>query len=177
MRKILALPASLLLLVSVAGCYQGPNAATTTQLETGNGIKIQAGELQIEATKVIAGNAGTDKATVAATIVNPLGPTDRLTKVTVNGIEATLTPEEIEIKPESSVPLNGRSETRADLAGLEAQPGEYVDIVFTFATNGVHEAEVLLVPPTGYYLPFAPAGTTPEPTPTFDLPGVEEEGE
>ena len=179
MRRSLAVPAAIAIALSLGGCYQGMNANTTVQGETTNGTKLEADSITIVAATVIAGNADTGKATVTAGIVNGdvMGDTDTLTRIEVDGIRATMEPRTVEILPGGRIQIGAEGDVIAEVRGMTAMPGEYVSISFTFAKSGTAVAETLVVPPAGYYLPDAPAGTTPEPTPTFDLPGTKEEGE
>lgn len=179
MRRSLAVPAAIAIALSLGGCYQGMNANTTVQGETTNGIKLEAEDITIVAATVIAGNAGTGKAAVTAGVVNvdPVGETDTLTRIEVDGTRAVMEPRTVDIDPGGRIQIGAEGDVLAEVRGLRAQPGEYVTISFTFEKSGTASGETLVVPPAGYYLQDAPAGTTPEPTPTFDLPGTEEEGE
>ena len=168
MKRIYLLPLPLVLAAALTGCHQGFNAATTVQDETGNGIELQAGDLQIEAVTIVAGEAGR-AGSVTAVIVNNGTEADELRSITVEGKPADISPANAELAAQSSVSVRTGGDVTADVPLGQAVAGEFVEVTFVFANNGEATDDVLIVPPTGYYssaAPAAPGSATESPAPT-----------
>jgi hypothetical protein len=169
-KKIYLLPLPLVLVAALSGCYQGQGAATGLQDETGNGIEMRAGDLQVESVTVVAGELG-QAGSVTAVIVNSGTTPDTLRSITVDGKPAVVAPADTRIEPQSSVTVR----TGGDVAALvplgQRVAGEFVDVTFLFTSSGEASDQVLIVPPIGYYSSVAPAlpgaaAKTPAPSPT-----------
>lgn len=173
-RRWLAAAGAAALVGSLGGCFQGPNASTSTQQESGNGSVIEVGPITMQAVTVVAGNTGSGAATLTATMVNADGPLDRLEAVEIDGRPGQLEPTPIEAPAGGSAKIGESGDGVVIFAGVSKAAGEYADVTFTFAQAGEVTAPVLIVPPVGFYEGAAPAGTTPEPRPTFDVHGGEE---
>ena len=171
MKRIYALSIPLLLAATLTGCTQGMIANTTMQGETGNGVKMAAGDIQIESVTIVAGEDGSGVGAISAVLVNGSDQADVLQSISVGGREATLTPAPVPVGPGESVAIASQSQVRAQ-ADLDAVAGDFVEVSFEFGVNGAATHEVLVVPPVGYYEPFAPLGPEPiqppqvEPTPS-----------
>lgn len=173
--KLHLLPLPLLLIAVLSGCHQGMTTNTTSQDETGNGIEMVTGELQIESVTVVAAEDDSGDAAVSAVIVNGSADADRLTSITVEGRQAVLTPSDAEIPAGAAVSVATGGAITAVVTGITAQAGEFVEVTFRFGTNGSASDEVLVVPPVAFYEDYAPQAAptpqpepepTPEPTPT-----------
>lgn len=162
MKSIFRLSIPVVLVVALAGCHQGPNASTTTQDETGNGIAMVAGELQMESVTIVAGKQGKLGA-LSAVVVNTGSAADRLDSIFIGDKPARLDPDGIEIGPQSSVAIATGRELSAQAPLGSAKPGEFVEVTFQFANSGSATEQVLIVPPVGYYETVAPKAPTASP--------------
>lgn len=143
-------------LLSVTGCFNGPNATTTMQatMNTGNGVQAQQGAIRIEnATVVKSPEAG--EATLLVRLVNDGPQPDALTFATVNGQAAEIIAADatsaVELAPGSSTSFGWESDLRIDVGVLDAEVSTYVPIELGFATAGLASMSVLVVPQSGYY--------------------------
>ena len=172
-RRRLVAAAALLLVPSLGGCWQGSDATTSLQDETGNATIAEAGSVTVQALNVVAGNTGSGQAALTTTLINPLGPTDTLEAVTVDGAAGELSGP-IEVPGGGTVFIGTDQDQQVDFTGFSTPAGEYAEITMSFAAAGEVTVPVLVVPPVGFYEPVAPADTTPEPRPTVDVHGGEE---
>lgn len=143
-------------LVALTGCFNGPNATTTTQagMNTGNGVQAQQGDIRIENATVVKSLDGSE-ATLLVRLVNEAPATDVLTFASVNGQPAELiipgAAEGIELLPGSSTSFGWESDLRIDVGALDAEVSTYVPVELGFATAGLASMSVLVVPQSGYY--------------------------
>lgn len=150
---LVLLPVSL---VALTGCFNGPNATTTTQagMNTGNGVQAQQGDIRIENATVVKSLDGSE-ATLLVRLVNEAPATDVLTFASVNGQPAELiipgAAEGIELLPGSSTSFGWESDLRIDVGALDAEVSTYVPVELGFATAGLASMSVLVVPQSGYY--------------------------
>lgn len=163
MKRIYRLSIPVVLVAALSGCYQGQNANTTIQDETGNGIAMVAGDMEMESVTIVADDEGTF-GTVSADVVNSGVVADRLEAILVNGQEAALDPEGIEIAPQTGVSVEPNGDLRAEVPLGSARPGEFVEVTFRFAASGDASDLVLIVPPVGYYESVAPQAPSASPT-------------
>ncbi len=161
MKRIYLLPLPVLMAAALAGCHSGQDANTTMQDETGNGIKMEAGAMQVASVTIVAGDEGSGVGAVSAVLVNNGMEPEELVSITVAGDEAELTPGEVVVEAGSSVPIASNAEVQAEVP-LDALAGEFVEVAFLFGSAGVASDDVLVVPAIGYYEPYAPAGATDE---------------
>lgn len=162
MKRTYLLPASVALALMLAGCGQSvtanSTANTTAQRETGNGITMVAGAIEVESVTIVAGDDGSGRGAVSAVVVNGSDQVELLVSITVAGVEATLTPAEVPIAPGTAVPIASNGVVRAEV-DLDVEAGDFVEVAFAFSDSGIASDQVLIVPPIGYYEDFAPAGT------------------
>lgn len=155
MKRIYRLSVPVVLMVALAGCHQGMNASTTIQGETGNGSQLEAGDIEIEAVTIVAGERGQVGA-LSAVVVNSGNTADRLESVLIEGRPAALNPDGIDLPAQKSVNVSSEGEMTAQAPLGDARPGQYVQVTFRFAKSGDAESPVLIVPPVGYYESVAP---------------------
>ena len=161
MKRTYLLPVAVLLSGALAGCGQGTNANTTIQDETGNGIVIEAGAKTVASATVVADDEGSGRGAVSAVIVNGATEAEALEAITVDGIDAELTPSDVTIEAGESVQVSTIGDVQAEV-DLDVPAGAFVDVEFVFSDSGIAAERVLVVPAVGYYEDFAPAGTTGE---------------
>ena len=176
MKRTYLLPIAVLLSGALAGCGQGMNANTTIQDETGNGIVIEAGTMTVASATVVAGDEGSGRGAISAVIVNGATEAETLDAITVDGIDAELTPSEVTIEAGESVPVSTIGDVQAEF-DLDVPAGAFVDVEFVFSDSGIAAESVLVVPPVGYYEDFAPTGTTGESAAEDEEPGQGDGGE
>jgi hypothetical protein len=163
-KRIHLLPVGLLLVGALAGCHQGQNANTTIQGETGNGAGAEVGALQVAAARVVAGQQdGT--AALTATVLNAGAEADALEGAAIAGSAAVLLPDPIELPPGARVAIGTTRDQRVQFSGLQARAGQFVDLTLQFARGGDVEVQVLIVPPVGFYEPYAPDADSTAPAP------------
>jgi hypothetical protein len=163
-KRTYLLPAAVALGLALTGCGQSvtanSTANTTAQSETGNGITMVAGDIEVESVTIVAGDEGSGRGAVSAVVVNGSDQLEALESITVDGVEATLLPATVPIEPGTSVPIATNSTVRAEV-DFDAEAGQFVEVAFLFSESGVARDQVLIVPPIGYYEDFAPPGTRP----------------
>lgn len=159
--RIAAVGLVAVLLPGLAGCHSGMDAATNVQQASGDGVEVKSGAIAVNALTLVAGNEGSGKAALLGTVFNNGAAADRLVGVTADGIAATLTPADVEVKPNGSVDIQTGKTAQAEFTGFKAQAGQYVPVALKFQQAGELTAQVLIVPPTGFYADAAPKGTTP----------------
>ncbi len=154
----LLLPAAVL---PLTGCFNGPDATTTTQaaMNSGNGVQAKQGDIRIEnATVVLTDEPGT--ATLVVRLINVGLEPDRLTYATINGQQADFLVADdsmdvasgVEVTPGQSVGFGYDSDLYISvLEGFDAEVSTYVPLELGFATAGLASMSVLTVPATGYY--------------------------
>lgn len=161
MKRTYLLPVALLLSGALAGCSQGVNANTTIQDETGNGIAIEAGPIKVASATIVAGDPGSGRGSVSAVVVNRSLEPETLDAIEVDGVAATLSPSSVTIEPNRSILVATNGDVTAEV-DLEVEAGEFVELQLEFSESGYAVEQALVVPPVGYYLDYAPAGTTGE---------------
>ncbi len=147
-----------LLVLPVAGCYQGSGKTVSHQEPTGNGTYLTVSDtLQIENLVVVSGGQTSKAGSVVLTLVNNGDTADALAEVQVSGAPATVRPVPITVAPSTAVAIGGTSSNQVQVEDLATPAGSYAKVVLKFQRAGVVNADVLVVPPTGFYEPYAPA--------------------
>jgi len=127
---------------------------TTVQSEdlTGNGVQAQVGNIRAENLTLVLGPEGTSSATLITRIVNGnQDETDRLIGVQIAGIPAEITGKEVELDPGTSTGFGFESDLWINAEKFTADVSTYVPVALQFERSGIAQAEVLVVPPLGYY--------------------------
>lgn len=164
MKRIHLLPAAVLVVAGLTGCHQGQNANTTVQGETGNGVLLAVGPLEVAGTRIVAGEREGSGA-MTATIVNAGADADVLESVSVDGVEGVLAPGAIEVAAGQTAAIGTPKANQVQFTGLPAAAGQWVEVTLRFAKSGDATGQVLVVPPLGFYEPFAPAEAAATPAP------------
>lgn len=177
--RLVAVGLTAVLLPGLAGCWSGPQAATTVQSASGDGTQVTTADITIDSATIVAGDPGSGKAAFLGTVFNPTDTEDELLSIVAGGVTAKMTPEPVPVRSLEAVPIQTGRPVSADFAGLTAAAGEYVEVSMTFRNAGEQTFTALIVPPSGFYVEAAPEGTTPVPVKTNNdtrLHGSEGEG-
>ena len=145
----------------LAGCWQGFGASTTMQnsMNSGNGTQEIVGSLRVENATIVRDEAG--RASLVMAVFNQGDAADTLTAVTVDG--QPLAAPAVTIEPGSFATFGYGAEgapveNALLMDGLATPAGSYSTVSLNFTTNGIAEFTSLVVPDTGYYEGYVPAG-------------------
>ena len=141
------------LTLTLTGCFNGPNASTNMQSVqlTGNGVQVQAGDIRAENLTLVAGPDGSASATLIMRVTNQDLEADNLLAALIDGVPAFITGDVVELLPNQSVGFGYESDRWINSYEFDAPPSTYVPVALQFERSGIVEANVLVVPPTGYY--------------------------
>ncbi len=145
-----AFAASSLLLT---GCFNGPGATTNMQSGqlTGNGVQAQVGSVRAENLTLVDGPEGSRSATLIMRIVNGDPEPDNLLGVLIDNVPAYVTGEVVQLPPNQSIGFGYEADLWVSSYDFTADVSTYVPVALQFERAGIVEAEVLVVPPAGYY--------------------------
>jgi len=153
-----SLAAALLLVPALASCYQGQNAGTTTQQASGSGTQAQVGEVWIAQLTLVTDEANSGDATLIGSIVNRGTEADTVDVITADGQQVALTPSPVDVPGGQTAQLG--EDVEASVSGMDAAAGQFVDVNVIFGASGAVDISVPVVPPVGFYEPYAPADTS-----------------
>lgn len=157
LRSIYVAAAGLTLLsLALTGCYNGQQATTNVQATqpSGNGNTLRAGQITVDNATAVQDEAG--NATILMRITNQGLESDTLIAAAVGEQPATITPGPVEIAPGESISFAWDATHFVNLPGLNATMSSYVPLGLQFATAGITETDILVVPPTGIYAGILP---------------------
>jgi hypothetical protein len=148
--------------VALSGCYNGPDATTTTMASanTGNGVDQLQGNIQIDDATVVLGPEGSGSGTIVVRLVNVGAEPDALTYATINGLPADIIVADDSVSPGSPIELAPGTSTGFGYdsdnyltvqSGLDVPMSSYVPIELGFREAGLAKMQVLTVPQAGYY--------------------------
>lgn len=157
-RAATLLVAVLVSVPALAGCFNGPGATTTMQatMNTGNGVEVTLGALNVENLTVVLGPEGSGSATLITRITNTGAEPDRLTFASVDGVGALITGDTVELAPGASVSFGYEADRWINVYEFASAVSTYVPVQLGFEQAGLLTANVLTVPPTGIYAGIAP---------------------
>jgi hypothetical protein len=168
---VLAVTAGVLL---SAGCGAGFDATSTEPYAPGDGILADSGDLRVINALVVAGDDG--RGVVSATVVNRGGRDDTLTGVT--SPDATIDVDDsLDLPAGGVITLGGAGEDTEStvVTGLDKEPGETIELKFTFSRTQPVTLRTLVVEATGDYATVTPSpSATPTPTPSSPSPSPSE---
>jgi hypothetical protein len=118
--------------VALAGCGSNINAQTQEWYDATDGVNNSADSTLdgMASRSVVVVSDGTD-ATVVGTFVNTGVDTDGVASITVDGEDATITGD-LEVEPDESVRLGPPGEARAQVDGVDLDPGLTTEVEITF---------------------------------------------
>ena len=142
----------------LAGCFNGPDATTTTQssMNSGNGTQQIVGDLRIENATLITGPEGSASGTLITTLVNTGREHDHLVGLTINGVPAYITPGAGELAPSAAVNFGYDSDFWLNTYDLIIASSAFVPVTMQFERAGTTSFSVLSVPAVGSYEGIAP---------------------
>ena len=149
------------LVLSLAGCFNGQQATTNVQATqaSGDGVSGRAGNMLVNNATLVLGPAGSKSATLIMTISNVGTADDSLERVAIAGAQGTLVPAQIPVAPNSSASFGYVGAAHSvNTAGFETAASVYVPVTLTFKTSGTLTLSVLTVNADGIY-----SGITPGP--------------
>lgn len=127
--------ASLALVLALAGCGAGRNAATLRPYTPTDGVQGSAQSIKVRDVVLVSLPDGTG--VVVATAVQTGSAQDRITGIIVNGKPASVVPASPLLVENDPIRFAGdTANASADIPGLNAVPGTLVKIEFTFLTSG-----------------------------------------
>lgn len=150
-----------LLVLPLAGCYQGAGMTISDQAPTGNGTYLTVSDtLQIQNLVVVAGADPSKSAAIVLTVLNTDDVAEGITEVQVSGAAAQVSPSPIAVPAGGKAEIGGTSANQVQAAKLTTPTGSYASVVLKFQRGGVVSTKALVVPPTGFYEPYAAKSTT-----------------
>jgi hypothetical protein len=127
--------ATIALVLALAGCGAGRNAATLKPYTPTDGVQGTAQSIKVRDVVLISLPDGTG--VLVATAVQTGSLQDRITGIAVNGKPASLSPASPLLVQNSPTRFAGdTANASADIPGLNATPGTLVKIEFTFQSSG-----------------------------------------
>lgn len=150
-RSRLCATAAFLAVPALAGCATNFSATTDQVYIPGRGVDDRSSEVDVLAAVVVAPETGVG--TLSATLVNNRSDRgDELVGVTIDGAPATISDEDgaTELGPLGSAQLSDAA--TVTITGGSFEPGQFVEVVFTFASAESVAFEIPVVPNTREYV-------------------------
>jgi hypothetical protein len=148
---------SLISLVALTGCYQGIDATVNSQGPTGNGTDVSSAtnpNLGVQDATIVIESGKPGPGSLIFSLVNTGTTPDTLKSVVTDpGSSVTVPSGGIPVAPKSTVIVGQTGDPKVTINGINTAPSSFVKVTFTFEKAGSVDAEVLTVPPTGYYAP------------------------
>lgn len=131
------------LVLTLAGCGAGKDAATLKPYTPTDGVQGSAQSIKVRDVVLVSMPDGTG--VIVGTIVQTGSAQDRLTGITVDGKPASVVPTSLALAQNAPIRFAGDSaNASADIPGLNATPGTLVKIEFTFETSGTLTLDVVV---------------------------------
>ena len=163
MKKFAVIATVLVSVLALTGCgASGAGAPTRNIKQVTDGVEAQSGSVYIRDFLLVAQPDGS--AAIVGTFINEESTTNSLTGITVGGINATLSSPLFDLPQNTPVIFSGDSaNATGTVPGLNATPGDRVDVVVSFAKSPSVKLSALVRAKSDY---FASVGGTPAPSPT-----------
>jgi hypothetical protein len=127
----------------LTGCGAGPDAQTRLISQVTDGIEANIGDLRMVNVLLVAQPDGS--AVLVGTVVNNGTKNDRISAITANSVDATLTPFAPALNIGGKAVFSGDSANAiAVFPGLDAKIGDRVTVEFTFSASGKLKVDVLV---------------------------------
>ena len=134
----------------LTGCGAGPDAQTRLISQVTDGIEANIGDLRMVNVLLVAQPDGS--AVLVGTVVNNGTKTDRISAITANSVDATLTPFAPALNIGGKAVFSGDSANAiAVFPGLDAKIGDRVTVEFTFSASGKLKVDVLVREKSGEF--------------------------
>ena len=135
--------AAVALVLALAGCGAGRNAATLKPYTPTDGVQGTAQDIKVRDVVLVSLPDGTG--VLVATAVQTGSVQDRITGIAVNGKPANLAPASPVLAQNLPIRFAGdTANASADIPGLNATPGTQVKIEFTFQSSGTLTLDALV---------------------------------
>ena len=134
----------------LTGCGAGPDAQTRLISQVTDGIEANIDDLRMVNVLLVAQPDGS--AVLVGTIVNNGTKNDRISAITANSVDATLTPFAPALNIGGKAVFSGDSaNAMAVFPGLDAKIGDRVTVEFTFSGSGKLKVDVLVREKSGEF--------------------------
>jgi hypothetical protein len=134
----------------LTGCGAGPDAQTRLISQVTDGIEANIGDLRMVNVLLVAQPDGS--AVLVGTVVNNGTKNDRISAITANSVDATLTPFAPALNIGGKAVFSGDSANAiAVFPGLDAKIGDRVTVEFTFSASGKLKVDVLVREKSGEF--------------------------
>jgi len=134
----------------LTGCGAGPDAETRLIKQVTDGIEANIGDLRMVNVLLVAQPDGS--AVLVGTVVNNGTKNDRISAITANSVDATLTPFAPALNIGGKAVFSGDSANAiAVFPGLDAKIGDRVTVEFTFSASGKLKVDVLVREKSGEF--------------------------
>lgn len=134
----------------LTGCGAGPDAQTRLISQVTDGIEANIGDLRMVNVLLVAQPDGS--AVLVGTVVNNGTKNDRISAITANSVDATLTPFAPALNIGGKAVFSGDSANAiAVFPGLDAKIGDRVTVEFTFSGSGKSKVDVLVREKSGEF--------------------------
>jgi hypothetical protein len=128
--------AVVVLVLALAGCGAGKNAATMQPYAPTDGVQSATQDIKVRDVVLVSMPDGTG--VVVGTVVQTASAQDRVVSITVNGKSANLVPASPILMQNAPIRFTGdTANASADIPGLNAVPGTLATVEFTFETSGI----------------------------------------
>ena len=168
MKKTAGLATVLVSVLALTGCGASGNGAPTRLIrQVTDGVEGQSGSILVQDLLLV--NQPDGSATLVGTIINESATDDSLTGITVKGMSAVLSAPTFDLAPNAPVIFAGDSANASgNVPGLNAQPGDRVDVVVSFAHAAPIKLSALIRAKSDYFANVGPTSSaaTPSPSPT-----------
>lgn len=152
MRKLVTSSTGALAITALllTGCGAGPDAQTRLISQVTDGIEANIGDLRMVNVLLVAQPDGS--AVLVGTVVNNGTKNDRISAITANSVDATLTPFAPALNIGGKAVFSGDSANAiAVFPGLDAKIGDRVTVEFTFSASGKLKVDVLVREKSGEF--------------------------
>ena len=152
MRKLVTSSTGALAITALllTGCGAGPDAQTRLISQVTDGIEANIGDLRMVNVLLVAQPDGS--AVLVGTVVNNGTKNDRISAITANSVDATLTPFAPALNIGGKAVFSGDSANAiAVFPGLDAKIGDRVTVEFTFSGSGKVKVDVLVREKSGEF--------------------------
>jgi hypothetical protein len=128
--------AVVVLVLALAGCGAGKNAATLQPYAPTDGVQGATQDIKVRDVVLVSMPDGTG--VVVGTVVQTASAQDRILGITVNGKPASVVPASPILIQNAPIRFTGdTANASADIPGLNAVPGTLAKVQFTFETSGI----------------------------------------
>ena len=152
MRKLVTSSTGALAITALllTGCGAGPDAQTRLISQVTDGIEANIGDLRMVNVLLVAQPDGS--AVLVGTVVNNGTKNDRISAITANSVDATLTPFAPALNSGGKAVFSGDSANAiAVFPALDAKIGDRVTVEFTFSASGKLKVDVLVREKSGEF--------------------------